>query len=969
MKHLLLSSLAVLLNISILFCQKTIPLISYVDPFIGTGGTGHTFPGATLPHGMVQLSPDTRTEGWESCAGYYFSDPEILGFTHTHLSGTGVPDLGDVLIMPFQGKANIQHYDNGKPYMKQAIDKGSEKASPGFYSVKFKDASVAVELTCTQRVGWHKYQFSNPQDAEIFIDLEHRDQLIEAAIHIDNSRQISGFRISKGWARKQYVYFVMKFSADIKLSETIVGKNSIIIKPMLKDKESLLVKVAISPVSIEGAMKNMDKESPNWDFNQIKSAANNTWENELSTIEVKSDNNVDMTNFYTALYHVHIAPNIFCDVDSMYRAMDDKIYKAKDFTPYTVFSIWDTYRATHPLFTIIDIKRTKDYVKTMLDHYEKAGHLPVWELDGNETWCMIGYHSVSVITDAFLKGIKDFNTETALKAMLESANAKRFEIDQYAKLGYIPAEKGGESVSKTLEYAYDDWCISRFANGIGNKEVYRLFNQRAQNYKNLLDPKSGFFRARSNNSFLEPFLPSEINMHYTEGNAWHYGFTAVQDLTNFSRYLGGDKGLEHKLDLLFTTQDKLTGRDQSDVTGLIGQYAHGNEPSHNIAYLYNHTTSPWKTQELTRRICTDLYKNDAETGLCGNEDCGQMSAWYVLSAMGMYQVCPGNDYYDLSSTLFDQVKIHLENGKYFTIKANNNSHNNKYIQSVSMAGRPLNRSYILYGEIMNGTPMQFEMTNEPNKTLWQTEDCRFPSEIGENHIVPLPFVVSPSQIFTDVTSFTLNDLEPAATMYYAFDENKLTTDFTKYQKPVVVNTDTTVYFYAKMPNGQKSQKVSTKFHKLDNRIVLLSCTPYSSQYTGSGKSALLDHIRGGNDYKSLAWQGFQGSDLDIVVDMGEIIAINEIGLGFLQDQKSWIFFPKSIIVEISEDGLKYKNLGTSDNKIDMNIEGTLTQDMVVQKPTKARYIKLKATSSGIIPDWHPGAGNPSWIFADELIIK
>lgn len=944
-------------------------LTSYVNPFIGTGGTGHTFPGATLPHGMVQLSPDTRTEGWESCAGYYYPDTEILGFSHTHLSGTGVPDLGDILVLPIVGNPEILKYSNQKPYIKASIDKSSEKASPGYYSVYLPDSRIRAELSCTERVGIHRYTFENMADASLFIDLNHRDEVIEAEMNITNSREITGYRISKGWAKRQHIYFVMQLSTDFNVSELTPGKNSMVIKPQLKGNRPLIVKVGISAVSIEGARKNLNAECPAWDFDYIAKQANKKWENELSHIEVKSAVKDELVNFYTALYHVHIAPNIFSDVDSMYRAMDDKVYKAIDFTPYTVFSLWDTYRATHPLFTLIDVKRTRDYIKTMLDHYQKGGHLPVWELNANETWCMIGYHSVSVIADAYLKGIKQFDTELALKAMLESANSKRFGIDQYAQNGYLSAEKGGESVSKTLEYAYDDWCIGQFAKALGKEDEFNIFNIRAQYYKNVLDPASGFMRARSNNQFLEPFKPTEINMHYTEGNSWHYSFTAVQDLANFKRYLGGDRGLEFKLDELFNTSEKLSGRDQSDVTGLIGQYAHGNEPSHHIAYLYNHTGSPWKTQQLTRKINSELYKNDAEKGLCGNEDCGQMSTWYIMSSMGLYQICPGNDYFELTSPLFDEITINLENGKKFNIKTTDNSSANTYIQGVSMAGRPLDRSYLLYAEIMNGTPLQIKMGPQANKTLWTESGSQSPSAITQNLITPLPFINTPNTVFGSSTSFSIADLEPSATLWYSLNKNTLTGSFTKYTKPIIIDSSVTVLYYAKMPDGKISKVVTTEFRKLDDKIKVLNISDFSSQYTAGGKLALVDQVKGGNDYRSLAWQGYEGIDLDIEVDLGQTKNLSEIGLSVLQDQHAWIFFPKSVQIQTSTDGTHYTTYGSAENTIPADKDGLILQDLTVKAKIEARYIKLKAVSTGKIPAWHPGAGGKPWIFADELIFR
>ncbi len=943
-------------------------LVDYVNPFIGTGGTGHTFPGATLPHGMVQLSPDTRVEGWESCAGYYYPDNQILGFSHTHLSGTGVPDLGDILVLPISNKPNVQHYKNGKPYIKARIDKVSEKASPGYYKVNLPDEAIQVELSCTDRVGWHKYSYTKAHGS-VFVDLQHRDQLIDSKLNIVNDKELTGFRISRGWARRQHVYFVMQFSRPVELVDSMKSDITKIFRIKDESLEPLIVKVGISAVSIEGARKNLIAEAPGWDFEAVKAKASATWEKELAKIEVKGKNHNDMVNFYTALYHVNIAPNVFCDVDSMYRAMDDKTYKAKDFVPYTVFSIWDTYRAAHPLFTIIDRKRTLDYIKTMLDHYQKAGHLPVWELDGNETWCMIGYHAVSVIADAYIKGIRDFDANLALEAMQSFATSKRFGIDHYVKDDYLAADVEGESVSKTLEYAYDDWCIAQMARAMGKQEVYTEYIKRAQYYKNLLDPKSTFMRPKADNHLLEPFSPTEINMHFTEANSWQYSFYVPQDVENFKRYLGGNKGMESKLDQLFSTTDKLSGRDQSDVTGLIGQYAHGNEPSHHITYMYNYCGAAYKTQKLTRQICKTMYLNDAENGLCGNEDCGQMSAWYILSSLGLYQLSPGNDYYDITTPLFDESTINLENGKKFKITTNANDDNSNYIQDISVAGRNMNRSYILYDEIRNGMSLKMNLGSAANKTLWTEETAHAPSNIKDAVITPLPFVSSGNTVFVKAVNVELEDLENGANLFYSIDQDSPKSSFIKYTKAFSIDKSCKLYYYAVLPKTGDSKIISTSFRKIDDKLHVLGLSEYSTQYTGGGKFALFDGIRGSNDYKSLAWQGYEGNDLVVNIDLGELKSLSEIGLGVLQDQGAWIFYPKYLEVMTSEDGTTYKPFGRADNNIDPLKDGRMIQDLLVKGSVKAKYIKLKAASLGIIPSGHEGAGSKAWIFADEVIIR
>ena len=965
---IIVTSLVFMVNLFSYAQDKPARLVDYVNPFIGTGGTGHTFPGATLPHGMVQLSPDTRVDGWESCAGYYYPDKEILGFTHTHLSGTGVPDLGDILILPISNKPNIQKYKNGKPYIKSKIDKKTEKANAGYYQVELSDENITAELTCTERVGWHRYKYIKP-NGSVYVDLEHRDLLHYAKLNIENDREISGYRVSKGWARTQHVYFVMQFSRPMELIDTMKADYTKIFRIKDSDLTPLIVKVGISAVSIEGARKNLMAEAPGWNFDEVKMKASETWEKELSRINVKSKKKDDLVNFYTAMYHLNIAPNIFCDVDSMYRAMDGKTYKAVDFIPYTVFSIWDTYRAAHPLFTIIDRKRTVDYIKTMLDHYKKAGHLPVWELDGNETWCMIGYHAASVIADAYIKGIRDFDANLALEAMQSFANSKRFGIDHYVANTYLPAEKSGESVSKTLEYAYDDWCIAQMAKAMGKTDVYKEYTKRAQYYKNLLDPVSTFMRPRSDNRFLEPFSPTEINMHFTEGNSWQYSFYVPHDIDNFKRYLGGNKGFEYKLDLLFSTKDKLSGRDQSDVTGLIGQYAHGNEPSHHISYMYNYCGAPYKTQKLTRQLCQTMYHNDPENGLSGNEDCGQMSAWYILSSLGLYQLSPGNDYFDITTPVFEESIINLENGKKFKITAAGNDESKNYIDNITVAGRNMDRNYIMYSEILNGMPLEISVTSNPNKGLWINETSHAPSGITSNLIMPVPFVSSGPSVFVKETKVELSCLENGSMIYYTLDPKASKSTYTFYTKPIVLDKDAVLTYYAKNPKIGESETVTSNFKKINDNLKILSATPYNSQYTGGGKYGLFDGIRGTADYRSLAWQGYEGEDLEVNVDLGEIKPIMEVGLGVLQDQGAWIFYPKNIEVSTSEDGKTFTDYGKAGNNVDPLKDGVMMQELTIKGNAKARYIKLKANSLGKIPAGHDGAGSKAWMFADEIIIK
>jgi len=553
--------LAFFLIIGIYSCQNNNPA-DYVDPFIGTGGHGHTYPGATMPFGMVQLSPDTRLEGWDGCSGYHYSDSIIYGFSHTHLSGTGIPDYCDILLMPTTDKYYLKNGYKGdinEGYGSRFIKK-TELVKPGFYSVKLDDYGIFVELTTSQRVGFHKYIFPTNKNAFVTIDLTHRDEVLESSLKQINDFEIEGMRRSRDWSKDQYVFFVARFNEPIKNLNLAINDT---VKPELKEAKSknikagidfgtlnnkqLLVKVGISAVSCEGARQNLETEIPHWDFRMIREAAYEEWNKELNKINIKT-NKTSKTIFYTALYHTMVVPNLFMDTDGKYRGTDLQIHQAEDFTNYTVFSLWDTYRAAHPLYTIIDQTRTTDYIKTFIHQYINGGRLPVWELAGYETNCMIGYHAIPVIADAYLKGISDFDLGNAMEAMKHSAMLDHFGLESYKKYGFIPADKESESVSKTLEYAYDDWCIAQMAKSLGKNEDYIYFIQRAQSFKNLYDPSTGFMRAKMFGAWKHPFDPAEVDFNYTEANAWQYSFYVPQDVSGLINLMGGKEAFVAKLD-------------------------------------------------------------------------------------------------------------------------------------------------------------------------------------------------------------------------------------------------------------------------------------------------------------------------------------------------------------------------------------------------------------------------------------
>lgn len=702
----------------------------YVDPFVGTGGHGHTFPGPTMPFGMVQLSPDTRLKGWDGCSGYHFSDTRVYGFSHTHLSGTGCSDYGDVLLMPGVGKPKFK----SKQYS-STFSKKNEKASVGYYSVAL-DNKVKVELTATTRVGMHKYTFPKSDQANIILDLNHRDDLRYGEINFNGNSEITGARLSHAWADSQIVYFVIRFSKPFKkfgiyngavMHEGLRTMSDTDLKAYVSfettEGEVVYTKVAISAVSIDGAKANLDAELSNWEFDKVVNNAKDAWNKELGKIEFQTSDASVMRTFYSAMYHAMIPPNIYQDVDGKYRGRDLQVHETKNFSYYTVFSLWDTYRALHPLLTLIDKKRSSDFVNTFITQYEQGGLLPVWELSACETNCMIGYHCVPVITEAIMKDVKGFDANKALEAMKKSSMEDRNGLKDYKAHGYIKISTGHENVSRTLEYAYDDWCIAMVAKKLGKTEDYNYYIKRAQNYKNLYDASTGFMRPKEG-SFKSPFDPYEVDHNYTEGNAWQYSFYVPQDLSGQIKLMGGKDKLAAKLDSIFNTSSVLRGHKQPDISGLIGQYAHGNEPSHQIAYEYDYVGQPWKTQAMIRRIDNELYR-DQPDGLSGNEDCGQMSAWYILSAIGFYPVCPGSDQYAIGSPLSDKVVMHLENGKSFTVKANNNSKTNVYIQSAKLNGANYTKSFLSYEDIAKGGEIEFEMGAAPNKA-WGSADGEVP---------------------------------------------------------------------------------------------------------------------------------------------------------------------------------------------------------------------------------------------------
>ncbi len=720
--------------------KKPVPISTtdytqFVDPLIGSGYHGHVFVGASVPFGAVQLGPNNETQGWDWCSGYHYSDSVLIGFAHTHLSGTGIGDLGDIVFMPVSDEFI---FDAKIPYSwKSKYAHENETAEAGYYALHINRYNIDAELTATKRVGFHKYLFNEKGNSKIIIDLKYGtgwDRITKGEIQQIDKNSVQGFRFSTGWANNQQVFFFTQFSKEIESFEILnsdkeTGTLTAIIE--FKGNGELMAKTALSPVSMEGAKNNLAAEIDDglgfWNFEGVKQIAHTMWNTELGKINIETNNLSDKKIFYTALYHTMIAPSLFNDVNGDYRGADREIHKNPGHDTYTTLSLWDTYRAAHPLYTLVQPNLVNDFVNTMLNIYDQQGKLPVWHLHGNETNTMVGYHSIPVIADAYLKGFRGFDAEKAFEAMKAFAMRDERGLDFVKKQGYIPADSQVESVARAMEYAIDDWCIAAMAKAMGKTEDAELFSKRAKYYQNYFDENTRFMRGKmSDGSWRTPFDPVSSQHRdddYCEGNAWQYLWLVPQDVEGLIDLLGGEEPFVAKLDSLFSISSEQVEGASSDISGLIGQYAHGNEPSHHTTYLYAFAGQQWKTAELVREICKTMY-TDQNDGLCGNEDCGQMSAWYVLSSMGFYPVNPAAGAYVFGSPVFDKVTIGLPQGKYFTIVAENNSAENIFIQSAELNGKPYNKTFITHKEIMNGGTLKFVMGNQPNPEFGASPENR-----------------------------------------------------------------------------------------------------------------------------------------------------------------------------------------------------------------------------------------------------
>ena len=947
------------------------PLTLFVDPFIGTGGHGHTYPGPSLPFGMIQPGPDTRLTGWDGCSGYHYTDSRVYGFSHTHLSGTGIPDYTDVLLMPITGEVRLNNGADGRPGYSSAFSHDEEVARPGYYAVTLRDHGIRAELTTTLRVGMHRHALPSGAPAHVVLDLEHRDRLLESSIEVVNDQEVVGVRRSSSWARDQVVYFVIRFSQPFERAP-VAGSD-----PQRKAAFSfgsaggeLLVKVAISAVSVDGARRNLDAELPGWDFDAVRHAADAAWERELSKIRVSGGTQDQMVTFYTAMYHAMLAPNVYMDVDGQYRGRDFKVRRAEGFTYYTVFSLWDTFRALHPLLTLIDPDRTRDFVRTMLAQYEQGGRLPVWELAANETDTMIGYHAVPVIADAIAKGINGFDVDLAFEAMKHSADEDRFGLAAYKHKGFIDASDEAEGVSRTLEYAYDDWTIAQVAQRLDVTADYERYIRRSQSWKHLFDPATGFMRARVEGFWAVPFDPAEVNNHYTEANAWQYSFFVPHDVEGHMRLLGGPEAYARKLDALFTADSRTTGREQADITGLIGQYAHGNEPSHHMAYLYAYAGQPWKTQAMVRRILEEQYRA-APDGLSGNEDCGQMSAWYIFSALGFYPVVPGSTQYVIGTPLFDSATIALDAGRTFTIRSSPvRQGRGPYIHAASLDGAPYGQAFLEHDTLLAGGELVFRVDPSPSRSWGVDPDARPASFVTGPTVVAAPFVAKGERTFRGTQWLMLGTAEPRATIHYTLDGTVPSRESEDYSTPISISENATLRMIAVLDDAV-SPEVSVTFRHLSDYPRITLSAPYARQYAAAGDDTLIDGLRGSDSFKTGRWQGWRGTDLDVTLDFGAAREVRSVAMGFIQDTGSWIFMPRRVVVEVSDDGRAFEAVGAVDNEVPERGSKAVTRDFTLDlgRARLARYVRVRVVRYGTLPEWHPGAGEEAWFFADEIVVR
>ena len=797
--------------------QKENP-VDFIDPFIGTGFHGHTYPGATVPFGAVQLSPDTRAGNWDACAGYHYDDSTLTGFSHTHLSGTGCIDLGDLLIRP-----TTQTVDPSRQpmYAPAAFRHEDEKAEAGYYAVLLHEEGIRAELTATAHTGVHRYTFPKESTPTVIVDLKHsldNEHIYESSLQVVNPHEMTGMRNTRGWSDNQRIYFVIQCSQPFEKATLVSNQKALEgkeaegtdLQALLKFKdhtsESIVMKVGLSIVSVENARENLQAEVEGFDFDAVKQAAYHTWNDAVSAIKVEGGTEEQKTNFYTALYHSMVVPNVVSDVNGQYRRHDQTIGQLpQGAVQYSTFSLWDTFRAWNPMMTLIDTTLVTNMIHSFLHIYDASGELPLWPLSAGETGTMIGYHSASVIADAYMKGIRGFDAEKALEALVVSSEKNQKGADYYISKGFIPSNIKKESISCLLEFAYDDWCIAQLAQALGKQEIYDTYIRRSQQYLNVFDGATRFFRPkRMDGNWETPFNPNEVGRAYTEATAWQYRFFVPHDVNGMVQLFGGKEAFTSALDDIFHTDAQVDG-DLVDITGLIGQYAHGNEPSHHIAYLYNYIGQPWKTQAMTRRLLDEMYAPTPE-GIVGNEDCGQMSAWYILSSLGLYAVCPGSNEFTFTTPLFEKATLQLANGKTLTITANH-PEKNLYIDKVELNGKEIETNFVTYEQLMGGGELHFSLTDQPNRKRGVTADAA-PYSFTKEAVVSIPYVDKDLNLFMDSVTVNLATATAGATVHYTLDGSEPTQQSPVFNAPLVLKNTTQINAKAFKDGFQPSSTLS-----------------------------------------------------------------------------------------------------------------------------------------------------------------
>ena len=802
--------------------QKENP-VDFIDPFIGTGFHGHTYPGATVPFGAVQLSPDTRAGNWDACAGYHYDDSTITGFSHTHLSGTGCIDLGDLLIRPTTQSIDLSKKTICTPTVFRHED---EKAEAGYYAVLLHEEGIRAELTATAHTGVHRYTFPKESTPTVIVDLKHsldNEHIYESSLQVVNPHEITGMRNTRGWSDNQRIYFVIQCSQPFEKATLVSNQKALEgkeaegtdLQALLKFKdrtsEPIVMKVGLSIVSVENARENLQAEVEGFDFDAVKQAAYHTWNDAVSAIKVEGGTEEQKTNFYTALYHSMVVPNVVSDVNGQYRRHDQTIGQLpQGAVQYSTFSLWDTFRAWNPMMTLIDTTLVTNMIHSFLHIYDASGELPLWPLSAGETGTMIGYHSASVIADAYMKGIRGFDAEKALEALVVSSEKNQKGADYYISKGFIPSNIKKESISCLLEFAYDDWCIAQLAQALGKQEIYDTYIRRSQQYLNVFDGATRFFRPkRMDGNWETPFNPNEVGRAYTEATAWQYRFFVPHDVNGMVQLFGGKEAFTSALDDIFHTDAQVDG-DLVDITGLIGQYAHGNEPSHHIAYLYNYIGQPWKTQAMTRRLLDEMYAPTPE-GIVGNEDCGQMSAWYILSSLGLYAVCPGSNEFTFTTPLFEKATLQLANGKTLTITANH-PEKNLYIDKVELNGKEIETNFVTYEQLMGGGELHFSLTDQPNRKRGVTADSA-PYSFTKEAVVSIPYVDKDLNLFMDSVMVNLATATAVATVHYTLDGSEPTQQSPVFNAPLVLKNTTQINAKAFKDGFQPSSTLSIQATK------------------------------------------------------------------------------------------------------------------------------------------------------------